>query len=629
MRKLSRIVIATLVIGLAWGRLHANSSGEEDGPGDSTKHSWDLSLIYEDWKAWEADLAKVQELAGTMDEYKGRLSEGPEVLAATLKRVDKIGILLSRLRGYTSFRRDLDQRNNKAQARYQKLLSAWSRISKQTSWMTPELLEIPRETMESWIEKNEKLQEHAFSLRDNYRQQKHILDEAGEEILASYGPVANAPSLIYQALSNADPEPPVVTLEDGSDYEVTASKYRKALNTMENAADRRTVQSARMEQFQAFENTYATIYDGVIKKGWAEAQARNHESTIASKLADNNIPQDVVETLVSAAREGKDALIKYHQLRKKWLEVDGYGWSDMHVPLIELPADYGYDRVADLVIESVAPLGDEYRDKMKEQLYGGFVDVPERRGKRPGAYNSGIYGVGSFVLLNHQDTLDSAFTVAHEMGHSMHTRLAQENQPFATHRYTIFVAEVASILNEKLFLSRLMEESQEPRRRVAFLEKQIQDISGTFFLQTMMADYELRAHKLGEQGEGITAEVLTDVWREVVTQYFGDTIREDDPYFHSWARIPHLYRSPFYVYQYATCYASAATLMESFETTEGDSRKEWVTSYLNLLESGGSDYPMEQLKEAGVDLTKPDSVKAVVREFSSLVDALEREYEKL
>jgi oligoendopeptidase F len=380
-----------------------------------------------------------------------------------------------------------------------------------------------------------------------------------------------------------------------------------------------------MQQFEDRQNTFASIYEGVLKQGWALAESRGYPSTLEMELNADNVPVEVVESLVEAARDGAEVLQRYHHMRQRLLGLPSYGWSDMFVPLLEDTSSYDYDAIVPLIVDSVMPLGDEYANKMAEQFRYGYVDVFETPGKRSGAYNTGRYGVGSFVLLNYRGTRDDVFTVAHEMGHSMHTRLSQEYQPYATHRYTIFVAEVASILNEKLLLKKFLETVDDTRQRVAFLEAQIEKIKGTYFLQTMMADFEMQAHAMVENGEGITADKLTELWKSVVQTYHGDVIPEDDPYMLSWARIPHLYNSPFYVYQYATCYASAAYLMEQMEADP----EATVDRYLTLLKSGGNDYPMNQLRKAGVDLTNREILQAVVQEFDQLVGLLEVEYSKL
>lgn len=385
-----------------------------------------------------------------------------------------------------------------------------------------------------------------------------------------------------------------------------------------------------MESFIERRNTFAAIYQARVEASVSTTRARGYESVVHSHLQDDNVPVEVLETLVATAKRAAPIVARYHALRAEALELEDYGWSDFFVPLVDDGGEWPYDTVVEAVVASVAPLGASYQAKLREQFEGGLVDVYETPGKRSGAYNRGVYGVGSFVLLNHRDTLDNAFTVAHEMGHSMHTRLAMEHQPYATHRYKIFVAEVAAIFNEKLFLQHLLAGEPSPAQRVALLEKQIQDIMGTFYLQTMMADYELRAHRLVEAGGALTADGLTALWQELATEYFGEAIPAEDSYRYSWARIPHLFNSPFYVYQYATCYASAATLLQEMQATPaGEAREVLVERFLTLLRSGGNDDPMALLKKAGIDLSDPATVASVVEEFEVLVDRFAEAYAEL
>ncbi|MGC9451144.1 MAG: oligoendopeptidase F [Oceanipulchritudo sp.] len=586
------------------------------------EYRWDLELFYSDWEEWEADVSRMEALFTELAGYKGRLLEGPETLLKAMKLSDEAGMVTTKAWGYVAQVQDLDTRDNEIRGRYGKIMALYSKLSPMLAWISPEILSIPQETMEGWIDANPELEPYRFGLIDTYRTGKYTLDEQGEKLLSLHGRVRHAPEEIFSALTNADGDRPVVTLSNGEELTITPGVYGKALNIFENADDRRKVQEAWMRQFQDRRNTFASIYGGVLSQGWVLAQSRGYENTLQMELNGNNIPVDVVTSLVEAARSGAPELQRYHRLRQQFLGLEDYGWSDMHVTLVPHDKKYPYDEVVPLVVDSVAPLGEEYQTKMAEQFKAGYVDVYETPGKRSGAYNTGRYGVGSFVLLNYQGTLDDFFTVAHEMGHSMHTRLSQEYQPFATHRYTIFVAEVASTLNEKLLLQKLLQTVDEPRERIAFIERQLDAIKGTFFLQTMMADFEMQAHKLVEEGEGITADRLTELWKEVVSAYHGDVIPEDDPYMYSWARIPHLYGSPFYVYQYATCYASSSALMKQMQ----EDPEATVERYLELLKSGGNAHPMDQLQKAGVDLTRPEILHAVVEEFGRLVDLLEVEY---
>ena len=588
-------------------------------------YKWDFTLFYPDWEAWETDLVRMEELYGQAKSYSGRLHEGPEVLLEAYELFEKAGKVSIRLWGYAGLMRDVDTRDNLVRGQVGKLLGAYSRIGTSLSWFTPELLTIPRDTMVEWIDATPELEEYRFGLMDTYRTGKHTLDAEGERLLSIHGKVRGTASDVFSSLTNSDGDRPEVVLSDGTTVTVTPGSYSEALTTYRNPVDRRAVQNAWMQQFEDKQNTFASIYDGVLKQGWSLAESRGYASTIEMQLDGNNIPIEVVESLVEVAKEGSPALQRYHQMRQRLLGLDEYGWSDMFVPLVEDTTSYNYDEVIPLIVDSVKILGPEYSEKMADQFKSGLVDVFETPGKRSGAYNAGRYGVGSFVLLNYRGTLENVFTVAHEMGHSMHTRLSQEYQPFATHSYTIFVAEVAAILNEKLLLRKFLETVEDPRQRVAFLETQLMKIKGTYFLQTMMADYELQAHAMIERGEGITAANLTELWKSVVQSHHGDIIPEDDVYMFSWARIPHLYRTPFYVYQYATCYASAAYILKQMETDpEGT-----VEKYLTLLKAGGNDHPMEQLRKAGVDLTQRDILKAVTEEFDHLVGLLEEAYSKL
>lgn len=584
-------------------------------------HKWNLELFYSSWEEWGGDVARTEEIYAQMAAYKGRLSEGPEVLLKVMHLSDAGGILMDRIWGYAGKWRDLDNRDDFAQVKIGELIQVYTRVGAMLSWIDPEILAIPQETMARWIDENEDLEPYRFGLMDTYRTGQFTLDEQGEKLLNLHSAVRGTPSRIYDSLTDADGDRPVVQLSSGEEIVVTPGVYANALNQFRDPADRRAIQEAWMEQFDKRRNTFASIYNGVVQQNWALAQSRGYPSSLAMRLNRNNIPESVVTSLVESARAGAAELQRYHQLRQKFLGLADYGWSDMFIPLLPSEKEYPYEEIVPWIVDSVAPLGEEYQTKMAQQFADGYVDVYETPGKTSGAYNSGTYGVGSFVLLNYHKGMEDVFTVAHEMGHSMHTRLAQEYQPFSTHRYTIFVAEVSSTLNEKLLLQKLLKEMNTPEERILFLEEQLSKISGTYYLQTMMADFEIQAHQLLESGQGLSAERLTDLWKSTVHAYFGDVIAEDDPYMRSWARIPHLYNSPFYVYQYATCYAASAAMMQQMQEDPAT-----VDRFLDLLKSGGNDYPMEQLKNAGVDLTNREILHAVSQEFGRLVDLLEIEY---
>jgi oligoendopeptidase F len=328
-------------------------------------------------------------------------------------------------------------------------------------------------------------------------------------------------------------------------------------------------------------------------------------------------------------KQNTEPLQKYLALRKKILGLKEYHLYDGSIPIIDFNKTYSYDEAKKWVLESVKPLGKEYQKNVEKALAGGWIDVYESPGKRSGAYSTDVYGVHPYMLMNYNKTLDAVFTLAHEMGHTMHTQLADEHQPFATHDYTIFVAEVASTLNERLLLDYMLAQSSDPKERIALLQQAISNIVNTFYFQTMLADFEWQVHKLVEEGQPVTTDKLTEINARLDSTYYGQSAVIDELYNYVWTRIPHMYRTPFYVYQYATCFASSAQI---YENLTGGSTKEKQAArdrYLDLLKSGGNDYPMNQLKKAGVDLTQPDTFQAVVQQFNNLVSLMEKEIDKL
>jgi len=317
------------------------------------------------------------------------------------------------------------------------------------------------------------------------------------------------------------------------------------------------------------------------------------------------------------------------RLRKEALGLETYHLYDGRIPIVDFDKKYEYDDISDWILDSVKPLGKDYQEKMRDAFNGGWIDVYENEGKRSGAFSAGVYGVHPYMLMNYNETLESVFTLAHEAGHTMHTIYSHENQPFATAGYTIFVAEVASTLNEALFLDYMFKRSKDPKERIALLQQAIDNIFGTFYTQVLFADFEQRAHRLVEQGQPITAEVLRNLYLDLVKEYYGDAVMVDDLYGALFARISHFYGSPYYVYKYATCFASSAKLVREITSDDKKTRDASLERYLTLLKSGGNDYPMEQLKKAGVDLSQPETIQAIVDQLSDLVTRLEGELANL
>jgi oligoendopeptidase F len=406
---------------------------------------------------------------------------------------------------------------------------------------------------------------------------------------------------------------------------LTYGQYRALLETNRRQEDRTAAYRAFHKSYADNQNTYAALYNGVLQRDWFHAQARGYKSTLDAALHGNNIPTSVVENLINVTKAGVEPLRRYHRLRRRILGLETYRLYDIFVPLAEHSDQYPYDDVGSWIVESVAPLGGDYQSNVQRAFQGRWIDVFENEGKRSGAYSAPVYGAHPYMLLNYNETLDAVFTLAHEMGHSMHTLLSHQAQPFVYAGYTIFVAEVPSTLSEALFLDFMLKRARSREERVVLLQHAIDSIASTFFTQVLFADFELQAHRLVEADQPITAETLNTIYATLLKEYYGDVIDEEDVSRVTWARIPHFFSTPYYVYQYATCFASSARLMQDIRSADTGRRDAGVQQYLSLLRAGGSDYPMRLLSSAGVDLGEPDTVRAVSSELDMLVTRLEQE----
>jgi oligoendopeptidase F len=589
------------------------------------RYKWNLTDIFPSWDAWEAGY---KELEAGIERYaalKGTLASGPARLLDAFRLSETLGQLAYRVWYFPSLRYDEDQRDNTVNAKRQQVQILFARWKQAESWFNPELLKIPLDTVREWMDASEPLRLYRFAIEDLYRQQEHVLDEAGERLMSLASRLSSAPNDAYWALSTADAKFPTITLSTGEQVTVSYGQYRAILATRREQSDRAAAFRALHETYQNSLNTYATLYNGVCQRDWFQSRARGYKTTLEAALHGDNIPPSVVENLIETTRAGVGPLQRYHMLRRKALGVPSYHVYDYSIPLVTFEKKYEYDKVLDWIVDSVAPLGPEYQARMREGFAGGWIDVYENDGKRSGAYSAPVYGTHPYMLLNYTDTLDDMFTLAHEMGHSMHTILSHETQPFVYSSYTIFVAEVPSTLSEALLLDYLLARSTDPAERVVLLQHAIDNIAGTFYTQVLFADYELRAHRLAEQDQPITAEILTTMYRQLLTDYYGDSLDLNEHTGITWSRIPHFFNSPYYVYQYATCFASAARIVQQITQGGDAARRDARDRFLTLLRSGGSNYPMEQLRTAGVDLSQPDTVRAIVEQMDGLVTRLERE----
>jgi oligoendopeptidase F len=593
------------------------------------RFKWNLTQIFADWGEWQAAYDDLERKIAAYAALQGTLATGPDQLLAAMRLSDEIGQLTYKVWYFASLKYDEDQRDNQINARRQQVQILFAKATQASAWFNPELLRIPLPTVERWMIETDKLATYRFALEDLYRQQEHVLDEKGERLLSLSSRFSGSPNDAYSSLSTADVRYPVLRLSSGAEVTLTYGQYRAILATNRNQQDRAAAFTGFHTLYAGSINTYASLYNGVLQRDWFHSQARDYRSALDAALHGNNIPPAVVENLIASTKAGTEPLRRYHRLRKRVLGVDTYHAYDTTVPLVDFDRKYPYDEVLEWLPASVEALGREYQQYMRDTLAGEWIDVYENPGKRSGAYSAPVYGVHPYMLLNYNDTLDAVFTLAHEMGHSMHTLLSHAHQPFVYSAYTIFVAEVPSTLSEALFLEYMLRRATGDRERVVLLQHAIDGIVSTFYTQVMFADFELQAHRLVEGGQPVTAEGLGDMYFNLLKTYHGDAMDYDELSRVTWARIPHFYSTPYYVYQYATCFASSAQLMKQLTTGADADRAAALDRYLTLLKAGGSDHPMPLLQRAGVDLSKPETVRAVVDQLDALVTKLEAAIDSL
>lgn len=595
------------------------------------KYKWNMTDFYPDWAEWDKELETLKSMMKEIPQYKGQIKDDSKKFVELIKLEEKMGRLLDKLYVYVYMLKDLDSKDEVSSVKLQEIQAIYTEYSVSAAWITPEILQIPKETMERWIDENPELKDNRFGLMEIYRLQGHVLDEGKEKLLSYYGQYMGAPHDIYAELSISDTKWNEVKLSDGYEGPVTNGVYSKVLATNRNQEDRKKAFEALYGAFDNNKNTYGAIYRALLQRDVASSKGRNYNSSLEKALEPKNVPTEVYTTLLKSAIDNNAPLQRYVNLRKKALGLKEYHYYDNSINIVEYDKTFDYDVAKEMVYNSVAPLGEDYSAKMNRAISEGWIDVFETENKRSGAYSIGIYDVHPYMLLNYQSTLDDVFTLAHELGHTLHTMLSNENQPYATHDYTIFVAEVASTFNERLLLDYMIKNSNDPIEKIALIEQALGNIVGTFYIQTLFANYEYQAHKLIEEGKAVTPDVLSGIMDNLFKEYFGDSITMDELQKIIWARIPHFFNSPYYVYQYATSFASSANLYDRITNTKysEEERTKAKEDYLTLLKSGGNDHPMNQLKKAGVDLEKVESFHAVAVEFDRLLDILEEELNKL
>ncbi|MDX8045796.1 oligoendopeptidase F [Gracilibacillus sp. S3-1-1] len=586
--------------------------------------TWKLEDIFATDDDWNKEWEEVKQLLPKFDDFQGKLKDGAESLYQLLQLQDEVSERLSKLYTYAHMRYDQDTTNSFYQALNGKAENLITIASSKMSFIVPEILKLDEQTLTNYLQEHEGLQLYKHTLDEINRQRPHVLSEKEEALLAEASEVTDSSSQTFGMLNNADLTFPTVKDEEGNEVELTHGRFINFLEAKDQNV-RRDAFKAMYETYGELKNTFASTLQGVTKKDNFYAKVHNYDSARQAALDNNNIPEKVHDNLIEAIHEGLPLLHRYVALRKKVLGLGELHMYDLYTPLMkEVDMSFTYEEAQKTVTEALKPLGDEYLDVMQRAFTERWIDVEENKGKRSGAYSSGSYSTNPYILMNWQNNLNNLFTLAHELGHSMHSYYTHENQPYRYGNYSIFVAEVASTCNEALLNNYLVEKTEDPKEKLYLINHFLEGFRGTVFRQTMFAEFEHKIHRLAQDGEALTADRLTEVYYDLNKQYFGDDIVVDEEIGLEWARIPHFYYN-YYVYQYATGFAAAQSLAAQIL----EEKEPAVERYLGYLKAGSSDYPIEVLKKAGVDMTEKTPVINALKVFEEKLDEMEQLLEEI
>ncbi|RIV26108.1 oligoendopeptidase F [Alicyclobacillaceae bacterium I2511] len=594
------------------------SSGEVLTRGDiAEEYKWRLEDMYGSLEQWEQEAQAVREFTAQLSDLQGHLGDSADTLLQTFRLQDEIGQRVAKLYAFAKMRRDEDNTHSTYQALTDKAMVLAVQVDSARSFFVPELLGLPEQVLQQYLNENEGLSLYRFAVEELLRQKPHVLSAPEEQLLAEFGEVANAPSQIFTMFNDADLRFPKIRNEDGQQVELTHGRYIQFMESR-NREVRKSAFDAMYQTYGKNRNTLAAIHGASVKKDVFYAKARRYPSAREAALSEDNVPVTVYDNLIDTVHDALPALHKYLALRKRVLGLDSLHVYDLYTPMVaEVDWKIPYAQAVDTVIAALHPMGSEYQQIAQEGLHSGWVDVYETQGKTSGAYSWGAYGVHPYMLLNYHESLDNMFTLAHELGHSMHTHYSQEAQPYVYSSYTIFVAEVASTCNEALLTDHLLKNTDDAKMKAYLLNHQLETLRGTLYRQTLFAEFEKWTHAYVEEGGALTPEWLCATYYDLNHTYYGAQCVVDKDVELEWARIPHFY-SPFYVYKYATGISASTALAEKI--LHGGAAA--VEAYTRFLKGGGSDYPIQLLRGAGVDMESPEPVRAALSTFSQRVDQL-------
>ena len=581
------------------------------------KDKWAIEDMYATDEAWEQDLARAKEMPEKIASYKGLLSTDSAKLLEYLRADDDMTVLLESLINYAQRRNDEDTRDAKYQDMVSRLEMLFVDISGAAAFVTPEILSIDDDTMERFFREQPEMELYRLCIDRVRRKRAHILSEVEERIMALTGEMTGSPDNIFSMFNDADLKFPDATDKDGNKHQVTHGSYIPLMHSNDREL-RKSAFESLYGVYENFRNTSAAVLASQVKCLTFRARARKYDSTLQAALDGNEVPVEVYKQLIEAVHENMHYMYKYVKLRKKLLGVDELHAYDLYAPIVsDIEVKIPFEQAKQEVYDSLAPMGEDYRAIFSQGIKDRWIDVYENEGKRSGAYSAGAR-VHPYVLLNHKDTLDSEFTLAHEMGHAIHSYLSNKNQPVVYADYVIFVAEVASTCNESLLMQHLLKITTDKKRRAYLINYFLEQFRTTLYRQTMFAEFELMINEKAENGESLTADVLCDLYRQLNILYYGEDIVIDHELDMEWARIPHFYYN-YYVYQYATGFSAAIALSQRI-LREGAPA---VKDYIGFLSGGCSKDPISLLKGAGVDMTSTKPVTDALKLFGELIDEME------
>ena len=586
--------------------------------------TWDLTTIYADDEAWEKAFAAAAEKIEAFKKYEGTLDQSAEAFQEALETMLAVFREVSVVYTYAHLKNDQDTSNNTYQAMSDRALTLVTSATEAASWFEPELLELTEEQLENYFKENEALEQYRHEINNITANRDHVLSAEVEGLLAAAGEVLGASSQTFSVLNNADIEFPMVTDEEGEDVQLSHGLYGQLLES-KNRDVRKEAFEKLYEVYEGLKNTFASTLQTNVKKNNYLAKTHNYHSARHRALSNNHIPEAVHDTLIEVVNDNLHLLHRYMKLRKKLLGLEELNMYDLYVSMIgETDMKYTYEEAQEETFEALEILGAEYREILENAFGNRWIDVKENKGKRSGAYSSGTYDTNPYILLNWHDSLNHLYTLVHELGHSVHSYFTRNNQPYVYGDYSIFLAEIASTTNENILTDYLLKNAASNEQKAQILNHYLDGFKGTVFRQTQFAEFEHWAHEIAAEGTPLTADYLSEKYGEINDKYYGEAVENTPGIEYEWARIPHFYMN-YYVYQYATGFCAATALADRIVSEEENALEE----YLAYLKAGSSDFPIEIMKKAGVDMTNKDYIERAMKVFEERLDQLEEIVEEL